>query len=64
MDFDPGPGRVQFGAGDRVRHIPLQIPADSLVEGTEAIVLELVESRTDLVVGSPRIVRVEVNPPR
>ena len=63
-DFDPGPGRVQFGAGDRVRYIPLQILADSLVEGTETIVLGLDETRTDLVVGSPRVVRVKIDPPR
>ena len=63
-DFDPGPGRVQFAAGDRVRYIPLRILPDSLAEGTETIVLGLDETRTDLVVGSPCVVRVKIDPPR
>ena len=64
VDFEPGPGRVQFAEGDRVRYIPVRILADTEIEGTETLVLELDEARSGLVLGSPSIVRVKIDPRR
>ncbi|PKH37118.1 Calx-beta domain-containing protein [Nocardioides alpinus] len=63
-DFYPGSGRVQFGPGDRVRYIPVQILGDALVEGTETLLLELQTPQGDVVLGSPHVVRVKIDPPR
>ncbi len=62
VDFDPGTGRVQFAEGQRVRYIPLRIIRDAVIEGTETLLLELRQPQTDLVVGSPSIVRVKIDP--
>lgn len=62
VDFDPGTGRVQFAEGQRVRYIPVRIISDTAIEGTETLLLELIGSRADLVVGSPSIVRIKIDP--
>ncbi len=63
LDFDPGSGSVRFAAGDRVRYIPVQIISDSVAEATETLLLEL-GSAADVVLGSPSIVRIKIDPPR
>lgn len=62
VDVDPGSGCIQFAAGERVRYVPVRIFSDALIEGTETLLLELQESRSDLVVGSPGIVRIKIDP--
>ena len=64
VDFDPGPGRVQFAVGERVRYVPVRILRDDEVEATETLLLELSESEPDLVLGSPSIVRIKIDPLR
>lgn len=62
QDFDPGSGRVQFAAGDRVRYIPVRIVRDAVIEGTETLVLELQTPQADVVLGSPGTVRIKIDP--
>ena len=64
QDFYPGSGRVHFAAGQQVRYIPVRINSDTVEEGTETIVLELRVSQSDLVLGSPSIVRIKIDPAR
>ena len=53
---------VLDAAGERVRYVPVRIFSDALIEGTETLLLELSGSRSDLVVGSPSIVRIKIDP--
>ncbi|HSU02902.1 MAG TPA: CotH kinase family protein [Nocardioides sp.] len=62
LDVEPGSGRVQFDQGQRLRYIPVRILSDTLIEGTETLVLELHGAPSDLVVGSPSTVRIKIDP--
>ncbi len=61
-DVDPGTGRIQFAEGQRVRYIPVRIFSDTVIEGTETLLLELQGSSSGLVIGSPSIVRIKIDP--